>query len=59
MARQLLYLIPLIIGSAVVPLQVMMIILLLNSPRQGLVQGNLPGCGYDNCPVVARVLFLA
>ena len=36
MARQLLHLIPLIIGSAVVPLQVMMIILLLDSPRQRL-----------------------
>jgi threonine/homoserine/homoserine lactone efflux protein len=38
MAETIIKLTPFIIGSAVVPLQVMMIILLLNSPRQGLTK---------------------
>jgi len=38
MAETIINLTPFIIGSAVVPLQVMMIILLLNSPSQGLAK---------------------
>jgi hypothetical protein len=38
MGETIIKLTPLIIGSAVVPMQVMLIILLLNSPRQGLAK---------------------
>lgn len=38
MGETIIKLTPFIIGSAVVPLQVMLVILLLNSPRQGLAK---------------------
>ena len=38
MGETIIKLIPYIIGSAIVPVQIMMIILLLNSPRQGLAK---------------------
>lgn len=48
---------PFIIGSAVVPLQVMMIILLLNSPRQGLAKAIALVVGMTTIRLLQGVLF--
>jgi H+/Cl- antiporter ClcA len=48
---------PFILGSAVVPLQVMMIILLLNSPRQGLAKALCLVAGMTTIRLLQGVIF--
>jgi len=48
---------PLIIGSAVVPLQIMMTILLLNSPRQGLAKAICLVAGMTAIRLLQGVIF--
>ncbi len=57
MAETIIQLTPLIIGSAVVPLQIMMIILLLNSPRQGLFKAICLVAGMTAVRLVQGVIF--
>ena len=48
---------PFIIGSAVVPLQIMMVILLLNSPRQGLAKAICLVGGMTTIRLLQGVIF--
>ena len=48
---------PFIIGSAVVPLQIMMVILLLNSPRQGLAKAICLVAGMTAIRLLQGVIF--
>ncbi len=57
MAETIIKLTPFIIGSAVVPLQVMMIILLLNSPRQGLAKAICLVAGMTTIRLMQGVIF--
>lgn len=57
MVETIIKLTPFIIGSAVVPLQVMMIILLLNSPRQGLVKAICLVAGMTAIRLMQGVIF--
>jgi threonine/homoserine/homoserine lactone efflux protein len=57
MGEIIIYLTPFIIGSAVVPLQIMMIILLLNSPRQGLAKAICLVAGMTVVRLLQGVIF--
>lgn len=57
MGEILLKLTPFIIGSAVVPLQVMLVILLLNSPRQGLAKAICLVGGMTTIRLLQGVIF--
>jgi len=57
MVETIIKLTPFIIGSAVVPLQVMMIILLLNSPRQGLAKAICLVAGMTTIRFMQGVIF--
>jgi hypothetical protein len=57
MGEIIIYLTPFIIGSALVPLQVMMIILLLNSSKQGLAKAILLVSGMTAVRLLQGVIF--
>jgi threonine/homoserine/homoserine lactone efflux protein len=57
MGETLIILAPFIIGSAVVPLQVMMIILLLNSPNHGLAKAIFLVAGMTTIRLLQGVIF--
>ncbi len=57
MGETIIQLIPYIIGSAIVPVQIMLIILLLNRPRQGLVLAILLVAGITAVRLVQGVIF--
>ena len=57
MAETIIKLIPLIIGSAVVPLEIMMVILLLNSPSQGLAKAIFLVAGMTTIRLLQGIIF--
>lgn len=57
MGATIIRLTPFIIGSAVVPLQIMMIILLLNSPRQGLAKAICLVAGMTTIRLLQGIIF--
>ena len=57
MGETIIQLMPYIIGSAIVPVQIMMIILLLNSPRQGLAKAIFLVAGMTAVRLLQGVIF--
>jgi hypothetical protein len=57
MGETIIKIMPFIIGSAVVPLQIMMVILLLNSPKQGLTKAIFLAGGMTAVRLLQGVIF--